>query len=112
MKHSMNQRSPIATLLLAAVRAYQLTLGPLLGGACRYQPSCSEYAAEAIVRHGARRGGWLALQRIGRCHPWARFGYDPVPESMDGEPPAPNSRHAHAASCAHAAREEFSENRT
>lgn len=107
MKPLMNQGSIFANLLLAAVRAYQATLGPLLGGACRYLPSCSEYAAEAIARHGARRGGWLALQRIGRCHPWARFGYDPVPESVE-----PEARRSHDASCAHAAPEEFSESRT
>ena len=64
---------------IAAIRAYQLTLSPLLAPACRFDPSCSTYAAEAIARRGVFRGCWLALTRIGRCHPWGGFGYDPVP---------------------------------
>jgi uncharacterized protein len=52
--------------------------GPLVG--CRFSPTCSEYAAEAVRRHGAGRGGWLALRRLGRCHPWGGCGHDPVPE--------------------------------
>jgi uncharacterized protein len=66
-------------VLVASIRAYQLALSPLLGPGCRYEPTCSVYAREAIERHGAIRGVWLALVRIGRCHPWGRFGYDPVP---------------------------------
>jgi putative membrane protein insertion efficiency factor len=66
-------------LLILAVRGYQLTLSPLFGGACRYYPSCSAYAIEALERHGAVRGGWLALRRIGRCHPFRPGGFDPVP---------------------------------
>lgn len=66
--------------LLAGVRAYQLCLSPLLPPSCRFLPSCSEYAAEAIRRHGAMRGGGLALHRLARCHPWGDSGYDPVPE--------------------------------
>jgi putative membrane protein insertion efficiency factor len=61
------------------VRIYQVTLSPWLGPACRFDPSCSSYAVEAIERHGVTRGGWLALRRIGRCHPMGGFGYDPVP---------------------------------
>ena len=64
---------------VAAIRLYQTLLSPLLGPACRYQPSCSEYAAEAFERHGVVRGSWLALRRIGRCHPLGGVGYDPVP---------------------------------
>lgn len=72
-----------ARLAIAAVRAYQLVLSPLVGGACRFEPSCSAYALEAIERHGAARGLWLALRRISRCHPFARPGFDPVPPRMD-----------------------------
>ncbi|HLW23406.1 MAG TPA: membrane protein insertion efficiency factor YidD [Steroidobacteraceae bacterium] len=66
-------------LLLALVRAYQLALSPMLGGACRYYPSCSCYAHEAIARHGSVRGVLLALRRLARCHPFTAGGYDPVP---------------------------------
>lgn len=66
-------------LLIFLVRFYQLTLSPILGGACRYYPSCSEYAIEALEKHGALRGGWLAIRRIGRCHPFRPGGIDPVP---------------------------------
>lgn len=66
--------------LLALVRFYRLTLSPLLGANCRFQPTCSEYAREALIRYGAFRGGWLALRRIGRCHPFGGSGYDPLPE--------------------------------
>lgn len=69
----------IATLCILLVRGYQLTLSPLFGGACRYYPSCSAYAIEALERHGAIRGGWMALRRIGRCHPFRPGGFDPVP---------------------------------
>jgi len=64
---------------LVLVRAYQLVLGPLVGGACRFSPSCSEYAVEAIQRHGLIRGLWLATRRVARCHPLSRPGFDPVP---------------------------------
>ena len=67
------------TLLLGAIRAYRYLLRPMLGANCRFYPSCSDYASEAITRHGAARGTWLALRRIGRCHPWHPGGYDPVP---------------------------------
>jgi len=65
--------------LVLVVRGYQLALSPWLGPACRFDPSCSEYAVQALERHGALRGSWLALRRIGRCHPLGGFGYDPVP---------------------------------
>lgn len=61
------------------IRGYQLTLSPILGGSCRFTPSCSAYASEAIDRHGAFRGGVLAIKRIARCHPLCHGGYDPVP---------------------------------
>ena len=66
-------------MLLLLLRAYQLTLSPLIGPACRYQPSCSQYATEAIERHGAVRGAALAARRLVRCHPLGASGYDPVP---------------------------------
>jgi len=65
--------------LQGLIRLYQLLISPLLPPGCRYLPSCSEYAAEAIERHGAARGSWLALKRLLRCHPWGGSGYDPVP---------------------------------
>ena len=68
-----------AWLLSLPVRAYRLLWSPWVGHNCRFQPTCSAYALEALARHGALRGGWLALRRIGRCHPWGRSGYDPVP---------------------------------
>lgn len=70
-------------LLTLLIRAYQLLLSPFLGNHCRFHPSCSAYAQEAILRHGAARGGWLALRRLGRCHPWHEGGLDPVPEPKD-----------------------------
>lgn len=69
----------INRLLIALLRGYKRWLSPLLGPRCRFMPSCSEYAMEAIGRFGALRGGWLALRRIGRCHPLHPGGHDPVP---------------------------------
>ena len=71
--------SPLAHLIALPVRAYRLILSPLVGHNCRYQPTCSAYALEALERHGALKGAWLAARRIGRCHPWGSSGYDPVP---------------------------------
>ena len=65
--------------ITAAIRAYQLIVAPILGPSCRYYPSCSHYAAEAVREHGPGRGLVLALRRILRCHPWGGSGYDPVP---------------------------------
>jgi putative membrane protein insertion efficiency factor len=64
----------------AAIRAYQLGLAPVLPQSCRFAPSCSHYAAEAVRRHGPWRGAWLAARRLLRCHPWGGSGYDPVPD--------------------------------
>jgi putative membrane protein insertion efficiency factor len=71
--------SPLAHLFRGFVRAYQFVLSPLLGRQCRFLPTCSHYAMEALEHHGALRGGWLAFRRVLRCHPFAAAGYDPVP---------------------------------
>jgi hypothetical protein len=72
--------TPGAWVLSLPVRAYRLLLSPWVGHACRSQPTCSAYALEALDRHGALKGGWLTLRRIGRCHPWGGSGIDNVPD--------------------------------
>ncbi|WP_084685275.1 membrane protein insertion efficiency factor YidD [Methylotuvimicrobium alcaliphilum] len=74
----------LQSLLLGIVRFYRLVISPLLPPSCRYQPTCSEYAIEAITRHGPFKGLWLTLKRLGRCHPWGSHGYDPVPPKEPG----------------------------
>ena len=69
----------LAWPLLALVQLYRVAISPWLGVNCRFQPTCSEYALQALRRHGAFRGSWLAAKRIGRCHPWGGSGHDPVP---------------------------------
>ena len=71
---------PLAAVLLLLLAIYRRSLSPLLGPRCRYVPTCSSYAVEAVQRHGALRGSWLTLKRLLRCHPFAEGGYDPVPE--------------------------------
>ncbi|ETW12439.1 hypothetical protein ATO8_12841 [Roseivivax marinus] len=71
---------PAARLLALPVRAYRLVFSPWVGFHCRYHPTCSAYALEALEKHGARRGLWLTLRRIGRCHPWGSSGIDNVPD--------------------------------
>jgi putative membrane protein insertion efficiency factor len=66
-------------VLIVALKAYRRVISPLYGDVCRYYPSCSAYALEAVETHGAVRGSWLAARRVGRCHPWAAGGVDPVP---------------------------------
>jgi len=73
------QLTPAQHLALATLRAYKLLLSPLFAGSCRFLPSCSDYAAEAIRRHGIVYGTWLAAARLARCHPLGRSGVDPVP---------------------------------
>jgi putative membrane protein insertion efficiency factor len=87
-------RRMASLLLQAAIRAYQLLISPLLPPSCRFLPSCSDYAFEAIGRHGALRGLALAAWRLARCHPWGGSGYDPVPEAFPrrhGRRAAPSS---------------------
>jgi putative membrane protein insertion efficiency factor len=82
--------SVAARLLMALISAYRRFISPLLGARCRFYPSCSAYGLEAVRVHGALRGSWLAVRRIGRCQPFNRGGVDPVPPARRGpEPPAP-----------------------
>ena len=69
----------LAKILLGLIRFYQYAISPMLPPRCRYQPTCSQYAIEAVRKYGALKGGSLAAKRIGRCHPWGGSGYDPVP---------------------------------
>ncbi|MDT8386756.1 MAG: membrane protein insertion efficiency factor YidD [Thiogranum sp.] len=71
------------TLVLILIKGYRLLVSPWLGNHCRFTPSCSQYAITAIERFGLLRGGWLALRRIGSCHPWHEGGVDPVPNACD-----------------------------
>ncbi|MHC8508422.1 MAG: membrane protein insertion efficiency factor YidD [Rhodospirillales bacterium] len=71
--------SPMAWAMERAVRLYQLTFAAVVPGQCRFEPSCSAYAREALSAHGALKGAWLTLRRLARCHPWGECGVDPVP---------------------------------
>ncbi len=75
--------SPAAYALKGIVKGYRLVISPLLGQNCRFQPTCSSYALEAIDKHGALKGGWLAAKRIAKCHPWGGSGIDNVPPPRD-----------------------------
>jgi putative membrane protein insertion efficiency factor len=86
-----SKRSAGAWALLALVQFYRVFLSHFFGGACKFHPSCSKYAQEAIARHGARRGFVLALKRLGRCRPFTKGGFDPVPDKEEGKTSAPNS---------------------
>lgn len=70
---------PLKLVFLLIIKFYQLVISPLTPPSCRYTPTCSAYSAEAIKKHGAIKGGWLALKRILSCNPWGGSGYDPVP---------------------------------
>lgn len=72
----------IAMPMRALIAVYRYGVSPFIAGSCRYHPSCSAYAEEALSAHGAARGSWLALKRMIRCHPWGGHGYDPVPEQV------------------------------
>jgi uncharacterized protein len=78
-EHAVRGPSLAARALMLLVRAYRRFLSPLLGQQCRFQPTCSAYSLEALQTHGALRGTWLTVRRIGRCHPFNPGGYDPVP---------------------------------
>jgi putative membrane protein insertion efficiency factor len=69
----------ISWFFILLIKAYKVLISPWLGANCRYMPTCSQYGIEAIQKHGPFKGGWLAIKRIGRCHPWGGHGYDPVP---------------------------------
>ncbi|MCI5833879.1 MAG: membrane protein insertion efficiency factor YidD [Prevotella sp.] len=69
----------LSLILILPIRFYQLSISPLFPPSCRFTPTCSQYAIEAIRRHGPLKGLWLALRRLSRCHPWGGSGYDPVP---------------------------------
>ena len=69
----------MSQLLILIVKIYQYTISPMLGPRCRFTPTCSQFAVEAIAKHGAIKGGWLAIKRVSRCHPRNPGGYDPVP---------------------------------
>ena len=74
-------RIVISKLIIALIRAYRLVLSPWLGQQCRFHPTCSQYALQAVEQHGPYRGSWLAIKRLASCHPWHTGGIDPVPES-------------------------------
>lgn len=84
--------------LIMLLKAYRLLISPLYGQVCRYHPSCSAYALEAVTRHGSLRGSGLAVRRLSRCHPWSAGGYDPVPPARGADSPrdaaSPGSRPA------------------
>ncbi|WP_093258374.1 membrane protein insertion efficiency factor YidD [Thermostaphylospora chromogena] len=82
------ETGPAARALIALIRFYRAFIGPLLGPRCRFYPSCSAYGLEAVTVHGALRGTWLTIRRIGRCHPFHPGGVDPVPP----RPPRPHDR--------------------
>lgn len=85
----------LVSLFVGILRGYQLLISPMLGPRCRFYPSCSNYAIEALRVHGAARGSWLAARRVGRCHPWHAGGLDPVP------PYGAKESHSAACGCNH-----------
>jgi len=89
-------KSPLRLLLIGLLKAYRFAISPLYGQVCRYHPTCSAYALEAVTVHGGIKGSWLAVRRLARCHPWAPGGYDPVPGKKKGAPaPDPAIRDQH-----------------
>ncbi|KGM13284.1 membrane protein insertion efficiency factor YidD [Cellulomonas bogoriensis] len=84
-RHRRGWRTVPRLLLLLPLRFYQVFVSPLTGPTCRYYPSCSQYAVIAVQRHGAARGAWLAVRRLGRCHPWTAGGVDDVPPARGSD---------------------------
>lgn len=84
-------------VLIGALKAYRLLISPLYGDVCKYWPTCSAYALGALEHHGAVRGVSLTVRRLGRCHPWAKGGYDPVPGTPEHEAWLAEERQCHAA---------------
>lgn len=82
--------NPLKAILIGAVKCYRTCISPMFPPTCRYRPTCSQYALEALQKHGAIKGTWLTLRRLLRCHPWGGCGYDPVP------PPKPKTKSARA----------------
>jgi putative membrane protein insertion efficiency factor len=81
----------MSKVLIAIIQAYRYALSPFLGQHCRFHPSCSSYAIEALAQHGAWRGGWMTLRRLASCHPWHPGGFDPVPPAPGAaDPRAPH----------------------
>ena len=78
--------SPAGAVLRGLIYGYRTLVSPFTPGSCRYAPTCSAYALEAVGRFGAVKGGWLAVRRIARCHPWGESGYDPVPDAPTARP--------------------------
>jgi uncharacterized protein len=83
MDYAGNAGRALGLAMRGTIRAYQLLVAPILAPSCRYYPSCSHYAAEAVARYGAWRGSLLAARRLLRCHPWGGSGYDPVPSEPE-----------------------------
>lgn len=90
MTEAAPHTGPVARGMLVVIGGYQRMISPFLGANCRYHPTCSAYARQAIVHHGAARGGWMAVRRLGRCHPFHEGGYDPVP-AVDNRHSAPTT---------------------
>ena len=92
-RESRQRPGLLARCFLGLIFAYRYTLSPLIGGNCRFLPTCSEYGIDAIRTHGALAGGWLTLRRLGRCRPGCQGGYDPVPPACDTPHPGPCRGH-------------------
>ena len=83
---ALRRRSPLAWVLVGLLRGYRAVISPLYGQVCRFHPTCSAYALEAVQTHGALIGSWYAVRRLARCHPWAAGGHDPVPTRGGSRP--------------------------
>ena len=89
--------NPVKAIVRVLIRGYQVAISPVLPKSCRFYPTCSSYSLEAVERFGVIRGGWLAIKRIIRCHPWTDSDYDPVPETWSGDKKVPGKgcNHSH-----------------